>query len=228
MRKLSILLGVATGCLLIASSAMATIPSPSNSSCVFEVKTSSPCADADAVWSPDGTLDTLCIRVTVRNALGGALDTCAVRLDLSATADPDPIVGANIGICGSTAGALTLFDTTDANGAAEFKITGGGCGRLELQWTATALCAIPEVELCSDTTQVCVKSPDFTGDLTVNFFDTFKYLPQLSSGSGYCGDLNCSAGVVNFFDTFKYLPALSSGASCTGAIVPIAVLGACP
>ncbi len=47
-------------------------------------------------------------------------------------------------------------------------------------------------------------------DGNVNFFDTFRYLPQLSAGSGWSGDFTCD-GNVNFFDTFQYLPALSGG-----------------
>jgi hypothetical protein len=223
MRKLSVLL-IAAACMLVAGSAQATLPSPANSVCVFEVKGNT-CGDADGVWSPNGTLDTLCIRVTVNNALGDPLDTCDVRLDLSGTGDA--FAAGNMAICGSAAGLLTLNATTDANGAASFNIFGGGCGRMELSWTVTAECASPEVVLCSDTTQVCMKSTDFNGDLMTNFLDTFQYLPQLSAGIGYCGDLNCN-GNVNFLDTFQYLPQLSAGASCAGAALPGAALGTCP
>ncbi len=221
MRKLSFLL-VAAACMLVAGSAQATLPSPANSVCLFEIKGAS-CADADGIWSPGGTKDTLCIRVTVNNALGDPLDTCDVRLDVSATAD----AANGMFLCGSAAGALTLNATTNANGAAEFKLQGGGCGRLELQWSVTAECAAPEVVLCSDTTSVCMKSTDFNGNGGINFFDTFIYLPQLNAGTGYCGDLTCD-GNVNFFDTFQYLPDLNAGASCAGDVVPAAVLGACP
>ena len=58
MRKVTVFFAVA-GCLALATSAMATIPSPSNSSCLFEVKASSACADADAIWCPGGDFDTL-------------------------------------------------------------------------------------------------------------------------------------------------------------------------
>ncbi len=223
MRKSTVLIALA-GCLLMATSAMATLPSAGNSVCVFEVQSGSPCSDADAVWSPDGSLDLLCVKVTVRNALDSPLDLCAVRLDVSGLADPNGVVASDIGLCGSTAGSATFYDTTNANGAVEFCMTGGGCGELELTWTATALCATPEVELCTGVEELCVKSPEFTGDLLVNFFDTFKYLPQLGATTGFCADLNCDGGQVNFFDTFMYLPALAGPASCSGDVLPTAAL----
>lgn len=226
MRKLTVLFALA-GCLLMASSAMATLPSPANTICVFEVQSVSSCADADAVWVPDGSRDLLCVKVTVRNALDNPLASCAVRLDVTAQADPNSVVAANIGLCGSTGGAATFYDTTDANGAVEFCMTGGGCGALELSWTATALCASPEVELCSNVEALCVKSPDMTGDLQVQFADTFKYLPQLSAGSGYCGDFTCD-GAITFVDNFVYLPPLANGASCSGNTLPTASLHSCP
>ncbi len=227
MRKLSVLIALA-GCLMMASSAMATLPSPANSVCVFEVQTTSPCADADALWIPDGSRDLLCVKVTVRNALADPLPLCVVRLDVTALAEPNAAVASDIGLCGSTAGVAVFFDTTDANGAVEFCLTGGGCGELELSWTATALCASPEVELCSGVENLCVKSTDLNGSLSTTFLDTFKYLPMLASASGFCGDFNCNGG-VNFLDTFLYLVPLSSAASCTGDAVPTASLGiACP
>ncbi len=227
MRKLTVLIALA-GCLLMASSAMATLPSPANSTCVFSVTSASPCADADAVWIHDGSKDQLAINVTVHNGLDAPLAGCAVRLDVSATADPNASVASSISLCGSTGGTATFYDTTDANGAAAFSLTGGGCGAVSLTWTVTAMCAVPEVQLCSATQALCVKSTDFTGDLTINFFDTFKYLPMLNAASGYCGDLNCSGGDVSFFDTFVYLPSLSSAASCVGDVLPTATLTACP
>lgn len=228
MRKLTVLIALA-GCLMMATSAMATLPNPANSICVFEVQSASPCADADAVWSPDGSLDLLCVKVTVRNGLDNPLNLCAVRLDVTAQADPNASVGENIGMCGSVGGAITFYDTTDANGAVEFCMTGGGCGALELTWTATALCASPEVQLCTGVENLCVKSPEFTGNLNVDFFDTFEFLPMLGAGTGYCGDMNCDGGTVNFFDTFIYLPALGGPANCSGNILPTTTLGfTCP
>ena len=53
------------------------------------------------------------------------------------------------------------------------------------------------------------------GDGVVNYFDTFLYIPMLSTATGYCGNLNGSGdGVVNFFDTAKYLPYLANGVQC--------------
>jgi len=60
-----------------------------------------------------------------------------------------------------------------------------------------------------------VRSPDFTGDGVVNYFDTFHYLPMLNAATGYCGNLdNDPSGVVNFFDTSIFLSALVVAATC--------------
>ncbi|MBN1826520.1 MAG: hypothetical protein JW958_09650 [Candidatus Eisenbacteria bacterium] len=226
MRKSLALFAALAGCLVIATGAWATLPCAANSSCAIEIDNtfSGGCADADLVWCPGGDADFIVIRATVRNCLDDPLAGCNLRLDLDGQGDPQDEMGAtNIAICGSQ----SQTQASDANGAAAWVITGGGCGRFDLDWTITAECATPEVELCDNTDQFCVKSADFTGDLTVNFFDTFKYLPALNSGLGYCADFNCD-GAINFFDTFKYLPHLNGACSCTGWTLTAATLGECP
>ena len=225
MRKCLFTVAALAGILMMASGAMATLPCAANSSCALEI--SSTCADADLVWCPgDDSGDMLYIRVTVRNCLDDPLDGCDIRLDLSGEGDSQDEVAGAMAICGSA----SMTETSDINGAVEFTITGGGCGRIVLNWTATAECATPEVELCDNSDTLCVKSADFTGDLAVNFLDTFKYLPALAGGSGYCADLSCDAGddSVNFLDTFKYLPHLAAACSCTGWTLTPTVLGDCP
>ena len=60
-----------------------------------------------------------------------------------------------------------------------------------------------------------MRSPDFTGDGKVNYFDTFQYLLYLNPGTGYCGNLNGDpSDDVNFFDTSKYLIHLAEQAEC--------------
>lgn len=223
MRKCLLTVAALAGLLVMASGAMATLPCAANSSCALEISTT--CTDADLVWCPgDDSGDTLFIRVTVRNCLDDPLDGCDIRLDLSGEGDPqDEISGGAMAICGTASRTAT----SDINGAVEFTITGGGCGRIVLNWTATAECATPEVELCDNSDTLCVKSADFNGSLNVNFLDTFVYLPALNSGTGYCADLSCDGG-VNFLDTFKYLPHLASSCSCTGWTLTATTLGDCP
>jgi len=224
MRRALTLFVALAGCMIVASSAMATLPCAANSSCAIEVENGLPCGDADLRWCPLDDMDHIIIRVTVRNCLNDPLEGCDIRLDLSGEADAqDELGGTDMGICGTQSSTAT----SDANGAVAFSLTGGGCGRFVLNWTATAECATPEVELCTNSDTLCAKSPDFNGDLQVNYFDTFKYLPQLNSGTGYCGDLQCD-GIVNYFDTFQYLPHLNHGGSCTGWTLTAAVLGDCP
>ena len=224
MRKTLALSAAIICCLAIASTAMATLPCAANSSCVIEVENSNGCTTADLRWCPLGDMDHIIIHVTVRNCLDDPLEGCAIRLDLDGEADAQDEMGvADIAICGTQ----SMTSVSDANGAVAFILTGGGCVRFILNWTATAECADPEVELCANSTELCVKSPDMNGDLAVNFFDTFRYLPQLIGGAGYCGDFNCD-GVVNFFDTFQYLPHLIHGGNCVGWTLTPVDLAECP
>ena len=115
-------------------------------------------------------------------------------------------------------GTATVTQTTDANGVTNFSLVGGGSGAIVLDYTVTAECADPEVELCANSDTLCAKSVDYNGTGNVNFFDTFKYLPALNTGTGYSADMAAcnTSNIVNFFDTFKYLPALNTGAACSG------------
>lgn len=172
------------------------------------------CSDADLVCCPAGDLGGIVISATVLDCLLSPSDTCTIRLDYSfsgtAHAEVQP---ASVGICNSPGNAGTLLSPTNANGVVSFRLIPYGVGDLNLDWSLTAVCASPEVLLASDQVAFQTKSPDFNGNGVVNFFDTFKYLPQLNSGIGYTGNLNCLPP-VNFFDTFQYLPHLSTGHSC--------------
>lgn len=221
MKKCLALLAV-MGCLAIAGNAMATLPCAANSSCAIEAQNGNGCADADLRWCPAGDMDQIVIRATVRNCLDDPLSGCTLRLDLAGQADPTDAT-ANMMVVGTASRTAV----SDANGAVAWFITGGGCGRFNLDWTITAECADPQVELCATSTQFCAKTADFNGDGTLNFFDTFKYLPQLTAGAGYCADLNCN-GIANFFDTFQYLPHLTHGGTYAGFTLTVAALGTCP
>jgi hypothetical protein len=221
MRK-TLLFAAVMGCLLVATTAMATLPCAAYSSCA--ISTTNSCATANVRWCPKGDYGKVVIRVTVRNCLNNPLANCPVRLDLAATGDPQNELGtASMMIVG----AASRLDTSDVNGACSYEIWGGGCGRFRLNWTATATCATPEVQLCTQQTTYCAKSPDMNGNGTVNFQDTNKYLPQLLSGTGYCGDFNCN-GSVNFQDTNVYLPHLLHGGTYTGFTMTAGTLGDCP
>ena len=223
MRKTLALSAAIICCLAIASTAMATLPCAANSSCVIEVENSNGCTTADLRWCPLGDMDHIIIHVTVRNCLDDPLEGCAIRLDLDGEADAQDEMGvADIAICGTQ----SMTSVSDANGAVAFILTGGGCGRFILNWTATAECADPEVELCANSTELCVKSPDFNGDLRVQFVDTFKFLPMLSAGAGWCGDLNCD-GDITFPDAFRFLPLIGTSGSCIGAPAPEGNLKSC-
>jgi hypothetical protein len=170
------------------------------------------------VWCPAGDYEKMYIRATVRDCLQAPVATCDVRLDLSGTVDIlNDISGTNFGrICGTASRTAT----TDANGAVQFLISGGGAGRFEIHWVLTALCADPDIQLAAKDDTLCIKSFDFTGNGGVNFQDTFKYTPKLSAGTGYsCDFRQCSDGNgVNFQDTFQYTPHLSGGHTCPGGI----------
>lgn len=85
----------------------------------------------------------------------------------------------------------------------------GGCGDFQAALT-----------VCGDTVaflDTTYKSVDLNGDGTLNFFDTFLYLPMLHTSTGFCGDFNYD-GEVNFQDTFIYIPALAANQSCDDAV----------
>ncbi len=175
------------------------------------------------VWCPAGDLSLIELRILAIGAAGIPCTNCTLEVRVNFTGLPNTTIGpSNIWLCNTNAGpgSFVIFTTTDAVGEARIKFSGGGCGCISMSWTVVSLCGNPTV-ICQGVRDFCIKSPDFTGDGMVNFFDTFKYLPQLSSGFGYCADFNCD-GVVNFFDTFQYLPHLSGGHSCIGSAIPFA------
>ncbi len=231
MKKGFVLGLLALASVAIAGSAFAGLPCAAYSSCELTVAQHSNChagatnPTTDVLFSyGQVNFDSLCIAVTVRDCLGAAIETCSVRFDYSGAFDPqnENGGGTNGWLCGT--GSATAL--TDANGTARFYVVGGGAGQLELTWSVTAECADPEVELCAQVDTLCVKSTDFNGSGNINFFDTFKYLPQLSSGSGWSGNMNCASPAVNFFDTFRYLPDLSAGSACAGFSVGNTFAGA--
>ncbi len=154
----------------------------------------------------------------------------ASMISLELTDDADSIVyGSNqpypIEFCASGSQTLNLMaaSPSDINGEIEFSIDRvGGCGEIR----ATA--SVGNVEFTNSATTT-VRSPDFTGDRTVNFFDNFIYISYLNLGRGYCGDLNGSQTEppynVNFHDTFKYLPHLSFAHQCSTPKTAIAKTG---
>lgn len=177
------------------------------------------------VWCPAGDLSTIRIRVIARGSSG--LPCAGCDLTIRVVVEGEPTLTANqLWTCGFPApgGTASFVVTTDAVGQAILDISGGGCGCLKVSyWVEASSCG--GTLLCQGTENFCLKSPDMNGDGTINFFDTFQYLPQLTAGQGYCADFNCD-GSVNFFDTFQYLPHLSGGHACPGSPVPIVPCGA--
>ncbi len=217
--------GLVLGILAIAAvgfAGMATagLPCAAYSTCDLAPVQIRACSTTDVIWDAVGAAGYIGIVVTVRDCLNNPVDACDVRLDMSGTFDSN---FGTAGVSGVLCGTGSMTGTTDANGAVSFDVYGGGCGVLVLDWTATALCATPEVELCNVSDTLCVKSTDFNGDGLTHFLDTFRYLPMLNATTGYCGDFaGCSAGNgVNFLDTFAYLPALGGPYGC----LPKTILG---
>lgn len=198
----------------LAGTASAGLPCAAYSVCGLTIQNVTNCATTNLVWTPNQYADYIVIRVTVRDCLENPVELCDVRLDLSGSFDANNDISP--GVNGRICGTATRTAQTNANGAVAFNISGGGAGAIFLNWTVTAQCADPEVELCANTDTLCAKSYDFNGTGNINFFDTFKYLPQLNATTGYSSDFaQCSASnIVNFFDTFKYLPRLNNVDAC--------------
>ncbi len=199
-------------------SAFAGLPCAAYSNCELGTVALVGCSTTDIIWSPSNTTSAgyVVIRGTVKDCLDNPIDTCRVRLDLSASFDANNDVMP--GVSGRVCGTSSRTTETDANGYFEFAVTGGGTGAFIFDWTITALCADPEVEICVSSDTLCAKSYDYNGSGNINFFDTFKYLPQLIAGAGYSSDFAAcnTSNMVNFFDTFKYLPRLIDGDPCVG------------
>jgi len=157
--------------------------------------------------------------ITARSSTGFPCAGCSLKVAVMLSGMPT-LTGTDLFACEAEgSGTVTKTVVTDAGGRASVEVWGGGCGCLRVDWTVDATsCGGPYV-LCSGSMEICVKSPDITGDGNVNYFDTFRFLTCLSTATGYCCDLNCD-GVVNFFDTFQYLPHLSAGCSCSGSTLP--------
>jgi hypothetical protein len=210
----------------LATTAMAGLPCAAYSSCALSVVNSQGCNQCDMIWSPGATTtaDYMVINVTVRDCLENPVATCDVQLDLSGSFDANGDLSGTIN--GKLCGPATRTAQTDANGVASFEITGGGSGAVMLDWTVTALCADPTVEICANSDTLCAKSFDYDGTLGINFFDTFKYLAGLGAGSSYSSDFaSCSgANAVNFFDTFRYLAHLGAPDACAGANTPLTLV----
>lgn len=215
-------------CAAIAFGAAATAvfaqcpPLPAPSTCVVEIIDLDACPTVfppTLVWCPDGDMSRIALRVTALGASG--LPCAGCDLNIRVLFDGMAYNTANqIWVCGADPGGFADFTvTTDAAGEATVEITGGGCGCIHMQyWVESFSCG--GTMLCQGEERFCLRSPDITGDGTVNFFDTFQFLPQLSTGQGYCADYNCD-NTVNFFDTFQFLPHLSGGHTCVGNPIPI-------
>ncbi|MBN1825067.1 MAG: hypothetical protein JW958_02295 [Candidatus Eisenbacteria bacterium] len=168
-------------------------------------------ASARSMLAPDGNGDsTLTVTVTLRDGSGVPVPGFPAG-DVTLLLEGVSAKGTGFHFCASGGDALLLAsgDASDSEGRVFFDvIEAGGCGSV----TATATAGLLPLTATAVTE---VRSPDFNGDGTVNYYDTFQFIPQLQAGTGVCGDLDWSPdGTVDFQDTMKYLPFLSGGASC--------------
>lgn len=168
-------------------------------------------ANDDAVFCPAGDLATaLAITVTARDAGGlplAGIPAGDVTVDITGTSS----LSGQMLFCGQAPNSGTFVSTTATNAGGETTIyvtLAGGCGSLDIQAT------ISSTPITSPA-YVSVKSVDFNGDGEINFFDVFEFLPELSAGSGTCGNLdNDGSGQVIFTDTNIFLPHLGGHHMC--------------
>ncbi len=196
------------------------VPDPTFSVCNLYVVKNDACPITmpnTLVWCPDGDMSYFEISIEALDATGLPCTFTDIRVIVRMGGTPS-VAGNRLFGCGFNAAGERFFSlTTDAFGMATAQFWGGGCGCLTVGYEAMAMTG---VVFCSGVDNFCVKSPDFTGDGNVNFFDTFQYLPCLGGSYNDCCDLNCD-GTVSFFDTFQYLPHLTMAHSCLGSILPI-------
>ncbi len=217
---------MATLALVTASTAGAGVPDPVASYCNTSVihNDACPVGSNHVVWCPAGDLSLISATIGVIDVGGNPCVNTTVMVNFRFTGEPT-VTANNLWVCGTTNGMVTLFGVTDALGEVTFTFTGGGCGCLMMDFNAW----VGPAFVCQTQAQFCVKSPDMNGNGTINFQDTFQYLPQLNAGTGWCADFNCSNS-VNFLDTFQYLPHLNGAHSCPGSVIPITPCppGLCP
>ena len=168
-------------------------------------------ANTDLMTCPAGDGDsTLTITVTVIDG-GGSPVADVPAGDVIVDAVGVSSLGQDIEFCNGTPNTAQFVSTspTSASGVTTIAVANiGGCGSITL--TAT----VSGVSLNGNAVAT-VKSPDYTGDGLVNFFDVFEYLPMLDAASGWCGNLSNDGGnVVNFNDTIKFLPHLGGYHQC--------------
>jgi len=162
--------------------------------------------------APDGSADSsLAVTVTVRDGSGDPMAGIAAGdvVLYAATTPSGPTAAMTLCVSGGETATLYSTAPTNASGEAFFTLDEvGGCG------TITFTAEVEGVAISGGDASL-VRSPDFTGDGLVNFWDTFEYIPMLQATVGECGNLNWSEdGIVDFWDTFAYLPFLSSVAAC--------------
>jgi len=161
--------------------------------------------------SPDGNGDsTMVVTVTVVDSQGAPIPGTPPG-EIAVLCEGVSSIGHEIRFCASGSSSAQFYpDTpTDEFGKTTIEVSEvGGCG------TVTLSAEVRGISL-NGTAVANIRGPDFNGSGGVNFMDTFVYISFLSSGTGYCGNLNGDPnGEVNFFDTIKYLLYLANQVEC--------------
>ncbi len=167
-------------------------------------------ATSYAMLCPAGDGDSvLTFTVTALDAAGSpiaGIPAGDVVVDLTVNSTPSQVL-----FCGQPANTGSFVSATPTDGAGQTTITvtnAGGCGSITAQATISGT-------VINNTAAFVFRSPDFTGDGKIDFFDTFQYLPELNAGTGNCGNLdNDPSGFVIFTDTVKYLAHLAGAHMC--------------